>query len=45
MLFNPQKHIGAPKAELQITLRLHEPWLIEMPLEDPVKDESNSFDF
>jgi hypothetical protein len=39
---NPQKLIGAPKAELRMALRLHQPWLIEMPLEDPVEEESNS---
>jgi hypothetical protein len=45
MLFNPQEHIGAPKAELRIPLRLYQPWLIEMPLEDPVEDESNTLIF
>jgi hypothetical protein len=48
MLFNPPKHIGAPKDELQITLRLHHQHsllLIEIPLEDLVEDESNSLIF
>jgi hypothetical protein len=45
MLFNLQKHLGAPKAKLQIPLRHHHPWLIEMPLEDPIEDESNTLVF